>query len=182
MAVSSTTVEVWPGRAHPLGATWNGEGTNFAIFSENATAVELCLFDDQNQETRIRLPEVTNYIWHGYLPGIGPGQSYGYRVYGPYNPKQGHRFNPHKLLIDPYAFALDGDLKFGSAIFGYPLDHLGNRDLDLEFSSLDDADSIPKGIVVDSRFDWEDDPASRYSLAQNRDLRSPPEGLYPAMF
>jgi glycogen operon protein len=149
--------EVWPGRAHPLGASWDGNGTNFAIFSENATAVYLCLFDKQGQETQVQLPEVTNYVWHGYLPGIGPGQHYGYRVQGPYAPKQGHRFNAHKLLIDPYARALTGDLKFGPEIFGYPLEQFADRDRDLIVCELDSADHIPKGIVIDPSFNWEGD-------------------------
>ena len=97
------TIEVWPGRSHPLGATWNGEGTNFALFSENATGVLLCLFNDAGEETQIRLPQVTNYVWHGFLPSIEPGQRYGFRVEGPYQPQHGHRFNANKLLIDPYA-------------------------------------------------------------------------------
>ncbi len=94
---------LWSGKPHPLGASWDGEGTNFALFSENATGVELCLFDEQGSETRLPLVEVENYVWHGYVPGIKPGQRYGFRVYGPYEPEKGHRFNPAKLLIDPYA-------------------------------------------------------------------------------
>ncbi|MBE9079139.1 glycogen debranching protein GlgX [Romeria aff. gracilis LEGE 07310] len=149
--------EIWPGRAHPLGATWDGQGTNFALFSENATGVELCLFDDRDQETRIPLPKVTNYVWHGYLPGIGPGQRYGFRVDGPYKPEMGHKFNPHKLLIDPYARAIAGDLRFGPEIFAYPIDHFSESDRDLEFSDLDSAQAIPKCVVVDSQFDWQGD-------------------------
>ena len=90
-----------PGKPHPLGATWDGEGTNFALFSENATGVELCLFDEQDSETRLPLFAVENDVWHGYVPGVKPGQKYGFRVYGPHEPEQGHRFNPAKLLIDP---------------------------------------------------------------------------------
>jgi isoamylase len=150
-------MQVWPGRAHPLGATWTGEGTNFAIFSENAEAVDLCLFDETGDETRIRLPEVTNYVWHGYVPGVGPGQRYGFRVHGPYEPKRGHRFNARKLLIDPYAKAIEGDVCFGSEIFGYPMDNFANRDRDLERANGDDAFAIPKCIVVDPSFDWQDD-------------------------
>src|SRR5215210_8892005 len=103
-------MDIWPGRPYPLGATWDGFGVNFALFSENATAVELCLFDaETNVETaRIRLPEHTDYVWHVYLPYLLPGQRYGYRVHGPYEPERGHRFNPHQLLIDPYAKAIDG--------------------------------------------------------------------------
>src|SRR5207245_8987110 len=100
-------MDVWPGRPFPLGATWDGEGTNFSLFSENAERVELCLFDEDDRETRIELTERTAYQWHGYLRGVGPGQRYGYRVHGPYDPNRGHRFNPEKLLIDPYAKAIE---------------------------------------------------------------------------
>ena len=98
----------WPGRSFPLGATWDGHGTNFSLFSENAERVELCLFDDENAETRLPLEERTAFVWHGYLPGVGPGQRYAYRVHGPWAPERGHRFNGAKLLIDPYAKAIDG--------------------------------------------------------------------------
>ncbi|MGH2868695.1 MAG: glycogen debranching enzyme, partial [Solirubrobacteraceae bacterium] len=100
--------EVWPGRPFPLGATWDGEGTNFSLFSEHARGVELCLFDDAGEETRIEVTGRRALNWHCYLPGVGPGQRYGYRVYGPYEPDEGHRFNPAKLLIDPYANAIEG--------------------------------------------------------------------------
>ena len=102
----------WPGHPFPLGPTWDGDGTNFALFSENAERVELCLFDDADRETRVELTERTAYNWHGYLPGVGPGQRYGYRVHGPYDPNRGHRFNPAKLLIDPYAKAIEGPIRF----------------------------------------------------------------------
>src|SRR5690554_1771755 len=104
---------IWPGAPYPLGATWDGAGVNFALFSEYATAVELCFFDDETgtQETaRIRMPEYTDYVWHCYLPNVRPGQRYGYRVHGPYAPQQGHRFNPNKLLLDPYAKAVTGHI------------------------------------------------------------------------
>jgi glycogen operon protein len=151
-------VPTWPGRAYPLGATWDGKGTNFAIYSENATGVELCLFDRNNQETRVSLTEVSNFVWHGYLPGIGPGQRYGFRVSGPYAPEEGHRFNPAKLLIDPYAKALDGNVSYGEEIFGYSWD---DPDQDLSLCELDDADLIPKAVVVDEKFDWGDDQLLR---------------------
>ncbi|MFK8182656.1 MAG: glycogen debranching protein GlgX [Phormidesmis sp.] len=151
------TVDVWPGRSHPLGATWNGEGTNFALFSENATGVILCLFDENDQEQQVRLPKVTNYVWHGFLPGIGPGQQYGFRVEGPYDPEMGHRFNAHKLLIDPYALAVTGDISFGPELFSFPMEHFKDRDRDLKLSELDSADSMPKSVVIDSAFDWEGD-------------------------
>ena len=143
------TVEVWPGRSHPLGATWERGGTNFALFSENATGVILCLFDSTGDETQVRLPQVTNYVWHGFLPGIGPGQHYGFRVEGPYQPEAGHRFNANKLLIDPYAKAVTGDICFGPELFSFPMDHFGDRDRDLDFSTADSAASMPKSVVID---------------------------------
>ncbi|HRX71875.1 MAG: glycogen debranching protein GlgX [Candidatus Competibacteraceae bacterium] len=149
---------IWPGKPYPLGAFWDGQGTNFALFSENATQVELCLFDDNNQETRLELKEVNKFIWHGYAPGIGPGQRYGFRVHGPFAPHEGHRFNPNKLLIDPYAKALDGDVQPGEAIFGYPWEQL---DEDLAFSESDSAPLMPKGVVIDPHFDWEGDALLR---------------------
>ncbi|MEM9219059.1 MAG: glycogen debranching protein GlgX [Cyanobacteria bacterium P01_F01_bin.150] len=148
------TIERWPGTTNPLGSTWDGEGTNFTLFSEHATQVDLCLFDDHGHETRIPLSERNNFIWHGYLPGIAPGQRYGFRVDGPYAPQKGHRFNRHKLLIDPYAKALMGDVQYSSEIFGYVVDH---ADQDLSFSRVDDAYRIPKAVVVDGRFDWQGD-------------------------
>ncbi|MEL6603762.1 MAG: glycogen debranching protein GlgX [Cyanobacteria bacterium J06614_10] len=151
------TVEVWPGCSHPLGATWQEDGTNFALFSENATGVILCLFDESGGETQVPLPKVTNYVWHGFLPGVKPGQRYGFRVEGPYEPKKGHRFNPHKLLIDPYAKALTGDIRFGPELFSFPMDHFGDRDRDLDFSELDSAAAMPKAVVTETSFDWQGD-------------------------
>ena len=147
-------VPLWPGKPYPLGASWDGKGTNFAIFSENATSVELCLFDKQNKETRLTLTEVSNFVWHGYVPSIGPGQRYGFRVHGPYEPYQGHRFNLHKLLIDPYAKAIDGDILYGQEIFAYSWD---NPEKDLACTLDDDAHLMPKSVVIDERFDWGND-------------------------
>ncbi len=147
-------VPLWPGKPYPLGASWDGKGTNFAIFSENATSVELCLFDKQNKETRLTLTEVSNFVWHGYVPGIGPAQRYGFRVHGPYEPSQGHRFNPHKLLIDPYAKAIDGDIIYGQEIFAYSWD---NPEKDLACTLENDAHLMPKSVVIDESFDWGDD-------------------------
>ncbi|MBE9127273.1 MULTISPECIES: glycogen debranching protein GlgX [unclassified Coleofasciculus] len=145
---------LWPGKVYPLGATWDGKGTNFALFSEHATAVELCLFDKDAEETRLELTEVSNFVWHGYVPGVAPGQAYGYRVHGPYAPNQGHRFNHNKLLIDPYAKAIDGDVGNGPELFGYAWD---TPEQDLSFSDLDNTHLMPKCIVVDHSFDWGDD-------------------------
>lgn len=142
---------LWPGNVYPLGATWDGKGTNFALYSEHATGVELCFFDRDDKETRLELTEVSNFVWHGYVPGVGPGQRYGYRVHGPYAPQEGHRFNPNKLLIDPYGKAIDGDVGNGPELFGYSWD---DPEEDLSFSDLDDAHLMPKSVVVDQSFDW----------------------------
>jgi isoamylase len=141
--------EIWPGLPSPLGATWDGSGTNFSLFSAHAEKVELCLFDqDGLRETaRIPLPEFTHEIWHGYLPGVGPGQFYGYRVHGPYEPEAGHRFNPNKLLLDPYARSLVGDLTWDDAVFGYTV---GHPDEDLSFDPRDSAPFVPRCQVVES--------------------------------
>ena len=147
-------VAIWPGNVYPLGATWDGKGTNFALFSENATGVELCLFDADNHEIRLHLTEKNNFVWHAYLPGVGPGQRYGFRVHGPWSPELGHRFNPNKLLIDPYAKAIDGEITDSPANFGYSLDA---PEQDLAFSDLDNGEFMPKCIVVDQSFDWGDD-------------------------
>ena len=140
---------VRPGEPYPLGATWDGRGTNFSVFSEVAERVELCLFDSDNNETRIVLPERTAFCWHGYLAGVGPGQRYGFRVHGPWQPAQGVRCNPAKLLIDPYARALSGSIDWDPALFPYPL---GGDDLEREDS--DSAPYLPKSVVVDNAFDW----------------------------
>ena len=141
------------GRPYPLGATWDGLGVNFAIFSQNATKVELCLFDiNGNHEIeRIELPEFTDEVWHGYLPAARPGTVYGYRVHGPYEPDAGHRFNPHKLLIDPYTKQLVGTLKWNPAVFGYRLD---SPDKDLSFDKRNSAPFVPKCRVIDPAFTW----------------------------
>ncbi|MGF1460310.1 MAG: glycogen debranching protein GlgX [Leptolyngbyaceae cyanobacterium] len=151
------THSIWPGDPHPLGATWDGKGTNFALFSENAIAVILCLFDEQGRETQIPLPELSNYVWHGYLPDVGPGQRYAYRVEGPYDPEEGQRFNRNKLLLDPYAKAIAGDVQHGEAIFSYPVGDVDNEDRDLEISIEDDREMMPFCVVVDTTFDWEGD-------------------------
>jgi isoamylase len=149
-------VKVWPGRPFPLGPVWDGEGTNFSLFSENAEGVELCLFDDDDVETRIPLTNRTAFNWHCYLHGIGPGQRYGYRVHGPYDPASGHRFNAAKLLIDPYAKSIEGPAQWHRAnTHPYPL--TGAEDADLEIDESDDAAAVPKSVVVDPTFDWEGD-------------------------
>ncbi len=151
-------VALWPGKVYPLGATWDGKGTNFSLFSEHATSVELCLFDKDDKEIRLPLTEVNNFIWHGYVPGVKPGQRYGYRVHGAWSPGEGHRFNPNKLLIDPYAKAIAGEIVNGPEIFGYRWD---SPEKDLSFSELDSARQMPKCVVVDQSFDWGDDQLLR---------------------
>ncbi len=140
------------GSPYPRGATWDGAGTNFSVFSAHATKVEVCIFDmsGEREEQRISLPEYTDQIWHGYLPSVPPGTPYGYRVHGPYEPDAGHRFNPNKLLLDPYAYAHIGKLTWDPAIFGYELESLD----DLTFDERDSAPYVPKCTVVDPRFDW----------------------------
>ncbi|MCB2100542.1 MAG: glycogen debranching protein GlgX [Rhodobacterales bacterium] len=148
---AKTQFRVWPGRPVTLGATWDGRGVNFALFSDNAERVELCLFDSKGrkEEARIPLPEQTDGIWHGYLPDGRPGMLYGYRVYGPYDPQRGHRFNHNKLLVDPYAKALYGDLIHNSANYGYREGHPRG---DLSFDRRDNARFIPKGVVIDPSY------------------------------
>jgi isoamylase len=154
-------VRVWPGQPFPLGPSWDGQGTNFSLFSEHAEKVELCLFDGNDRETRYELTERTAFNWHGYLPGVGPGQRYGFRVHGPWAPDQGHRFNPKKLLIDPYTKAVEGPVRWDLA---NTLPYVpGEEDADLERDDEDDAEAIPKGIVIDEEFDWEGDRPLRTS-------------------
>ncbi|HEY2655204.1 MAG TPA: glycogen debranching protein GlgX, partial [Solirubrobacteraceae bacterium] len=151
-------MEVWPGQPYPLGATWDGQGTNFSLFSQHAEGAELCLFDDDgNNETRIDVTAHRALNWHCYLPGIGPGQRYGYRVRGPYDPPQGHRFNPAKLLIDPYAKAIEGIVDWHQDANVLPYVPNGAEDDDLEPDDEDDSTAIPKSVVIDDFFDWEGD-------------------------
>ena len=147
-------VDIWPGRPYPLGATPDIEGTNFSIFSENAEAVELCLFDESGNETRVLLPEVTAHRYHGYVPGVGVGQRYGFRVHGPFDPANGHRFNANKLLLDPYAKAVDGGIDWDESVYGYPFDA---DEKDLARNDADSAPFMPKSVVVSDEFDWGDD-------------------------
>src|SRR6266571_2866879 len=156
-------MRVWPGTAYPLGATWDGSGTNFALFSEVATAVELCLFGpgdagqgaDSGAERRIALTEVDGFVWHCYLPEIGPGQRYGYRVHGPYQPERGRRCNPAKLLLDPYGKAVEGDVRWHEALFSY---RMHDR---WAVNTADSAPYMPRNVVIDPRFDWDGDRPPR---------------------
>jgi isoamylase len=149
--------KVYPGKPYPLGATWDGKGVNFSVFSENADGVELCLFktdQDADEFVKIKIEEVTHHVWHVYVPGLKPGQLYGYRVYGPYEPGQGHRFNPAKLLIDPYCKALSGTINWDESVFSYQFSH---PDEDLSFNDKNSAGFVPKSVVIDNHYDWEDD-------------------------
>jgi glycogen operon protein len=147
-------MDIWPGESHPLGASFDGTGTNFSVFSEVAERVELCLFDDDGVETRVDLPERTALCWHGYAPNVRPGQRYGFRVHGPYDPGRGLRCNPAKLLLDPYAKAIEGSVLWNRTIFPYAL---GDPDLDLAPDSADSAPYVPKSIVINPWFVWDDD-------------------------
>ncbi|MBX6382300.1 MAG: glycogen debranching protein GlgX [Microbispora sp.] len=147
--------EVWPGEPYPLGATWDGVGTNFSVFSEVAERVELCLYDDKGEETRVDLPEVDGFVWHGYVPGIMPGQRYGYRVHGPYRPDHGHRCNPAKLLLDPYAKAIEGSVRWNEALFSY---HFADP---ARLNTEDSAPYMPKNVVVNPFFEWGNDRPPR---------------------
>ena len=141
-------IETWPGRPYPLGPTYDGVGTNFALFSEVASAVDLCLFDDSGNERRVRLEEVDAFSWHAYLPNVGPGQRYGYRVHGPDDPRKGLRCNPYKLLLDPYARAIEGGIDWNTSCYSYDLDHPGSLNIQ------DSAPHVMKSVVSHPHFDW----------------------------
>ena len=154
-------MRVWPGQPYPQGATWDGAGVNFALFSENATGVELCLFDGpagDEEVARIHMTEQTDQVWHIYLPEVRPGQRYGYRVHGPYAPQEGQRFNPAKLLLDPYAKAIAGTIKWSDALFGYTV---GHPDADPSQDERDSAAGLPQCVIVDPAFSWGDDTPPR---------------------
>ncbi|RJK92934.1 glycogen debranching protein GlgX [Vallicoccus soli] len=148
-------METWPGSAYPLGATYDGVGTNFAVFSEVAERVELCLFEQDGTETRVALPESDGFVWHGYLPRVGPGQRYGFRIHGPNDPARGLRCNPNKLLLDPYAKAVDGQIDWDESLFDYRFEHPDDR------NDLDSGPHMMKSVVVNPFFDWQDDRSPR---------------------
>ncbi|HQS18777.1 glycogen debranching protein GlgX [Reyranella sp.] len=156
MAASSWPDRLLPGSPYPLGATWDGLGTNFAVFSAHATRIELCLFDPsgRRQLARFDLPECTDEVWHGYLPNARAGLAYGYRAHGPYEPQAGHRFNPHKLLLDPYARRLTGEMRNADALYGY---RVNSPRADLSFDRRDSGPGVMKGVVADESFNWADD-------------------------
>ena len=160
------TVKSWPGKPYPIGATWTGDGVNFAIFSEHATAVELCLFDNADapkEIARVPLREQTEQIWHVFLPEIRPGQLYGYRVHGPYEPERGLRFNESKLLLDPYAKSIVGQIKWSAEMFGYVV---GDESEDLMRDSRDNAWAMPKSLVIDDKFNWGPDKRPRTPFSE----------------
>ncbi|MGB8623785.1 MAG: glycogen debranching protein GlgX, partial [Paracoccaceae bacterium] len=160
----SGDISIGPSRDNRLGANFDGDGVNFAVFSQNATRMELCLFSETGEEThRLPLPEREGDVWHGYVPGLRPGQRYGLRAHGPYRPEEGHRFNPNKLLIDPYAKRLAGDLRWSDRLMGY---NVGARNADLSFDTQDSAADMPKGVVEDPAFSWGEDPRPRTPLAE----------------
>ncbi len=157
MKNTSNKIRVWPGRPSPLGSFWDGQGVNFALFSENATKVELCLFESAESKTeshRIPMPENTDRVWHCYLPDVGPGQLYGFRVWGPYDPESGHRFNPHKIILDPYAKAIGRRVSWSDEMFGY---RIGDSEEDLSLDKRDNAAFAPLAAVIDPAFDWKSD-------------------------
>ena len=186
----TAALQVWPGRPHPLGATWDGEGTNFALFSSSAEAVDLCLIDDDGSETRIPMEESTFHVWHGYLPRVGPGQRYGYRVDGPFDPARGLRFNPSKLLLDPYARAIEGDFVLHDAVLG------SAPGKDRTQTHRDSAPYVPVSVVVHDVFPWGEDhhrPHHAWSdtviyelhvkgfTAQHPDIPEPLRGTYAGL-
>ena len=161
-------MRVWPGSPYPLGAHWNGSGVNFALFSAAASRVELCFFDsaeNQRETFCIPLTERTDLVWHGYFPDVRPGQLYGYRVYGPHDPRNGHRFNPHKVLLDPYAKVIGRDLRWSDKLFGY---RVGDSKKDLSFDERDSSDCAPLGMVVDESFHWGNDRPLKLSTPWNK--------------
>lgn len=152
-------IRVWPGKPYPLGATYDGMGTNFSLFSEVADRVQLCLFDEGGSETRVDLPEMTGFCWHGYLPDVEAGQRYGFRVYGPWSPKEGLRCNLAKLLLDPYAKAIESQVRWGEAVFSHTFD-----DPQGSPNEMDSAPSMPKSMVINPFFDWGNDQLLQHPL------------------
>ncbi|HLN71067.1 MAG TPA: glycogen debranching enzyme, partial [Streptosporangiaceae bacterium] len=152
-------MRTWPGTPYPLGATWDGWGTNFALFSEVAERVQLCLFSDLDEvpltEERVEMTEVDGFVWHAYLPGVAPGQRYGFRVHGPYDPPRGLRCDPSKLLLDPYGKAVEGNIRWDESLFDYRFGHPKRR------NTTDSAPNMPKNVVINPFFDWGSDQAPR---------------------
>jgi glycogen operon protein len=160
-------ITTYPGSPYPLGATYDGKGVNFTLYAENATGVDLCLFNKKSEKTesaRVRIQERSHHIWHVYIPGLKPGQLYGFRVYGPFEPEHGHRFNPEKFLIDPYAKAVAGDVKWDDSVFAY---EVGSTEEDLSYNDTDSGPFVPKSVVIDASFNWENDKPPRIPYHQS---------------
>jgi isoamylase len=171
---SRPAVEIWPGKAYPLGATYDGAGTNFGVFSEVAERVELCLFDADGAETQLTLPEIDSFVWHAFIPGIEPGQRYGYRVHGPYDPAAGLRCNPTKLLLDPYSKAIDGNFDWNQSLFSYNFGEPDSR------NDEDSAASMPKSVVINPFFDWANDRPPDHQYADTFIYEAHVKGLTQA--
>ena len=164
-------MRIKPGRSYPLGAAYDGSGTNFSLFSEAAQRVELALIAEDGSQECVDLTEMDGFVWHGYLPGVGPGQRYGFRVHGPYDPDQGQRCNPAKLLLDPYAKAIDGQIDGDESLFGYRFD-----DHDEPNDTMDSLGHTMVSVVTDTAFDWGDDRAAGPGLPPHRHLRGARQG------
>src|ERR1017187_7547257 len=152
---------VWPGNSYPLGATFDGGGTNFSLFSEIAEEVELCLIGDDGQEARIGLDEVDGYVWHAYLPNVSPGQRYGFRVHGPFDPSAGHRCDPSKLLLDPYGKSFNGEFTFGQALFSYDIAAAAEDPTATGTPPVDSRGHTMTSVVINPFFDWATDRSPR---------------------
>ncbi len=155
------TASIWPGKPYPQGSTYDGAGTNFALFTQNGHSVDLCLFDEDGAETRMRLPQSTGFIHHGYVRDVAPGQRYGFRVHGDWIPAGGMLFNPAKLLLDPYGRAVDGEIDWSPAVFAYTS---GQPDL---IDGTDSATAMPRSVVIDDSFDWEGDQSPETPLFES---------------
>ena len=170
-------MRVWPGQPYPLGATWDGSGVNFAIFSEHALKVELCLFDSADsarESARIVLPECTDLIWHGYIPGILPGQLYGYRVHGPYDPERGHRFNPNKVVLEPYAKAIGRNIRWSDEVHGY---RFRDPKEDLAFDTRDNAPFAMLAAVIDGMNEGNSEVGGTGATGVRRDAQAGADGV-----
>jgi len=176
--MTKQTFSVQPGRPEPLGATFDGDGVNFAIFSQHATRITLCLFDENGQENLlVNMPENSGHVWHCYIPGLRPGQQYGYRAHGPYRPDEGHRFNPHKLLLDPYARQITGHPVWHEALMGYDV---RAKHLDLTLDTRNSAPYMCRAIVTDPAFSWGDDAPPRTPMEETILYEAHAKGLTAA--
>ena len=159
-------MEIWPGKPYPLGATYDGSGVNFAVFSEVAERIELCLLDDDLAETRLDLPETDGFVWHGYVPYVQPGQRYGFRVHGPYDPENGHRCNPSKFLLDPYAKAIEGQAENDQSLYSYTFGD-DKAATTTEINTDDSVRHTMHSVVINPFFDWGDDRPPRHEYHES---------------